>query len=207
VHNATLREGSSGIYLVNSPGANISHVDGYDFHGPFPRGQLVQFDKSGNSTLTDFYVLNHAATSAPEDNVSVFASPNVTISNGVIDGNNSKTGVAVMFEYGSTGGRVFNVDAIHQGNGAFSSYDSDVIFNDTRSFDNIYADQGRGSSSSNALIWNHSAPGVSILNSTYTDAANPSNIVWGSQPANVVTVHEDPNAMPMEHIVNHYAWS
>ena len=32
VHNATLRDGSSGIYLVNSPGANISHVDGYDFH-------------------------------------------------------------------------------------------------------------------------------------------------------------------------------
>ena len=65
VHNATLRDGSSGIYLVNSPGADISHVDGYNFHGPLPRGQFVQFNNSGDSTLTDFYVLNHAATSAP----------------------------------------------------------------------------------------------------------------------------------------------
>src|SRR5262249_641307 len=42
VHNVTVRDGSTGMYLVDSPGANISHVDGYDFHGPFPRGQFVQ---------------------------------------------------------------------------------------------------------------------------------------------------------------------
>jgi hypothetical protein len=207
VHNVTLRDGSTGIYLLNSPDANISHVDGYDFHGPFPRGQFVQFDKSGDSTLTDFYVVDHAATSSPEDNVSVYASPNTTISNGVIDGNNSETGVAVMFENGSTGGRVDNVDAIHQADGAFSSYASNVIFNDTRSFDNIATDQGRGLPASNALIWNVSAPGVSITNSTYTNPANPDNIVWDASKAVVADVHEDPTATPMAHIVNHYAWS
>ena len=207
VHNVTVRDGSSGMYLLNSPGANISHVDGYDFHGPFPRGQFVQFDKSGGSTLTDFYVLNHAATSSPEDNVSVYASPNTTISNGVIDGNNSRTGVAVMFENGSTGGLVENVDAIHQGDGAFSAYNSDVVFDHTRSFDNINTDQGRGPNASNALIWNVSGSNVSILNSTYTDPANPNNIVWESHQAAAVDVHAAPNATPMDHIVNHYAWS
>jgi hypothetical protein len=207
VHNVTLRDGSTGIYLLNSPDANISHVDGYDFHGPYPRGQFVQFDKSGDSTLTDFYVLDNAATSSPEDNVSVYASPNTIISNGVIDGNNSRTGVAVMFENGSTGGRVDNVDAIHQADGAFSSYNSDVIFNDTRSFDNIATDQGHGLPASNALIWNVSAPGVSITNSTYTNPANPDNIVWDVSKAVVADVHEDPTATPMAHIVNHYAWS
>ena len=71
VHNVTLRDGSSGIYLLESPGADISHVDGYDFHGPMPRGQFVQFDKSGDSTLTDFYVLNHAGSSYPETNSAI----------------------------------------------------------------------------------------------------------------------------------------
>ena len=59
---------------------------------------------------------------------------------------------------------------------------SNVVFDDTRSFDNIYADQGRGPSASNALIWNHNAPSVSILNSTYTDPGNPNNIVWEGSP-------------------------
>ena len=209
VHNATLRDGSSGIYLVNSPGADISHVDGYDFHGPFPRGQFVQFNNSGNSTLTDFYVLNHAATSAPEDNVSVYASPNVTISNGVIDGNNStdrrRGHVRGRIDRGPGGQR-----RRHPSWGTEPSASCDganVIFNDTRSFDNIYADQGRGPSASNAVIWAVNAPGVSILNSTYTDPGNPNNIVWEGHPAAAADVHEAPNATPMEHIVNHYAWS
>src|SRR5262249_43477628 len=154
IHDVTVRDGSSGIYLLNSPGADISHVDGYNFHGPMPRGQFVQLDKSGDSTLTDFYVHNDAGSSYPEDNVSVYQSPNVAISNGVIDGNNSETGVGIMFEGGSDGGSVSNVDVIHQGNGGFSTYDSSVVFDHTRSFDNIYADQGRGPSASDALIWN-----------------------------------------------------
>jgi hypothetical protein len=104
VQDVTVRDGASGIHLWQSPNATVSHVDGYNFHGPFPRGQLVQFNNSGNSTLTDFYVYNDRYNSHPEDNVSVYASPNVRIANGVIDGNNSVSGVGVMFEAGSTGG-------------------------------------------------------------------------------------------------------
>jgi hypothetical protein len=104
-------------------------------------------------------------------------------------------------------GPVENVNAIHQGDGAFSAYNSDVVFDDTRSFDNINTDQGRGPNASNALIWNVSGSKLSILHSTYTDPANPNNIVWQARQATVVDVHEDPNATPMEHIVNHYIWS
>jgi len=206
VQDTTVRDGSTGMYLLNSPGATISHVDGYDFHGPFPRGQFVQFDKSGNSSLTDFYAFNDPAHSSPEDVVSVYASPNTTISNGVIDGNNSQDGVGVMFENGSTGGRVTNVDAIHQANGAFSSYNSDVVFDHTRSFDNIATDQGRGLPSSNALIWNVSSPGVSIENSTYTHPADPGNIVWDASKAVVADVHQDPSATPMAHMTAQHDW-
>ena len=211
VHNATLRDGSAGMYLYNSPGANISHVDGYNFHGPFPHSQFIQFNNSGNSTVTDFYAYNPAAASAPEDIISVYGSPNVTISNGVIDGNNSVSGVGIMFEAGSNGGRVDNVDAIHMGNGAFAVWEGvqNVIFNDTRSFDGIYGDQGRGAPLSSGVIWTVNGSGVSILNSTYTDPGNPNSIVWEGpgQQASAIDVHEDPNATPMQHIVNHYAWS
>jgi hypothetical protein len=206
VQNVTVRDGASGIHLWQSPDAQISHVDGYNFHGPFPRGQLVQFNNSGNSSLTDFYVYNDRYNSHPEDNVSVYASPNVRIANGVIDGNNSVSGVGVMFEAGSTGGRVTNVDAIHMGNGAFSSYANNVVFEDTRSFDSIYADQGRGWSSSNGLQWNISAGGISILNSTYTDLGNPKNIVWDRSKGVTVQLREDAGANPMSHITNDYDW-
>ena len=208
VDHVTLRDGSSGIYLLESPGATISNVEGYNFHGPFPRGQFVQFDKSGNSTLTDFYTYNDPAHSHPEDNISVYNSPNVKISHGVINGNNSPSGVAVMFEGNSAGGSVDHVDAIHQGNGAFSSYSKNVTFDYTRSFDNIATDQGRGLSMSNALIWNVSNTGISIHNSTYTNPAKPNNIVWDRNKAVLVDVRQDRNATPMDSPVhNHFDWS
>jgi hypothetical protein len=206
IRNVTVRDGSSGIYLVDSPNADLQHVDGYNFHGPMPRGQFVQFNRSGNSTLTDFYVHNDRGNSHPEDNVSVYASPNVRISNGVIDGNNSVTGVGIMFEAGSSGGRVKNVDAIHMGNGAFSSYVGDVVFDDTRTFDSIYGDQGRGMSASKGVHFGIASYGVSILNSTYTHPGNPGNIAWDRSKAAAYNVREDAGATPMAHIVNDFDW-
>jgi Right handed beta helix region len=206
VRNVTLRDGSSGIYMVNSPNATITHVDGYNFHGPFPRGQFVQFSRSPDSTLTDFYVYNDKRNSHPEDNVSVYESPNVQIANGVIDGNNSVTGVGVMFEHESTGGRVRNVDAIRMGNGAFSSYNDDVTFERTRTFDSINGDQGRGKPASNGLQWNHSGVGVRILASTYTRLGNPDNISWGSHLPAAENIKEDSKAKPMTPITNAHSW-
>ena len=193
--HVTLRDGATGIYLGNSPDAVLSHLEGYNFHGPFPAGQFVQFYKSGNGTLSDFYASNPADSSRPEDIVSVIDSPNVTIARGVIDGDNSVSGVGVMFEGNSGGGKVDHVDAIHMGNGAFSSYSDNVSFNYTRSFDNIDADQGRGDSLSNALIWNVSGQGVSITNSTYTHPGNPDNIVWEDTDAKVLDVKAGPHCL------------
>jgi hypothetical protein len=197
VDHVTLRDGSSGIYLLESPDAQLTNLEGYNFHGPFPRGQFVQFDKSDGGSLSNFYVQNDPEHSMPEDVISVYQSPNVHVSQGLIDGNNSVSGVGVMFEGNSQGGTVDHVDAVHQGNGAFSSYSPDVSFDYTRSFDNIDADQGRGESASNALIWNVSNSGVSIDHSTYTHPANPGNIVWDDSKAVMANVAEDPNAHPM----------
>ncbi|MCJ2032412.1 right-handed parallel beta-helix repeat-containing protein [Methylobacterium sp. J-043] len=199
--HVTLRDSGTGIYLGQSPNAKLSYIEGHNFHGPFPGGQLVQFYQSPNGSLSDFAVTNDPGHSHVEDNVSIIDSRNVSIANGVIDGNNSPSGAGVMFEGNSQGGHVQNVDVIHMSNGGFSSYSDDVSFVDTRSFDNDAGDQGRGVSLSNGLIWNTSGHNVTIEDSTYTDPGVPNNIVWGTSSAGA-DVSAAPSATPMTPIHN-----
>ncbi len=140
-----LTRGSSGIYLVECPDSQLSFLEGHDFRGPFPRGQLVQWDKSNNGLLADFPVINPPG-SWPEDNVNIYQSSNVTVRRGFIDGNNSPSGVGVIFDGGPSTGLVEDVDAVRMGNGCFSDYDGGegVVFRRTRCRDNICGSQGRG---------------------------------------------------------------
>ncbi len=204
--HVTLRDSGTGIYLGQSPGATLSDIEGHDFHGLYPSGQFVQFYHSPDGSLTNFSVSNDPNNSHVEDNVSIIDSRDVTIAHGVIDGNNSPSGVGVMFEGDSQGGRVENVDVIHMGNGGFSSYSDDVSFIDTRSFDNIADDQGRGDPMSNAVIWNASGDNVSIQDSTYTDPAVANNITWGPSSAGA-DVAQAPSATPMTPIQNLFDWA
>ena len=180
--NLKLIRGSSGIRVLSSPGANFSFIEGHDFRGPYPRGQLVQFDKSDTCTLQDFSCENPPATSWPEDIVSVFQSSNVTVQRGLVDGNNSTNGVGIMFEQSGgvgTGGLCQDVDAIHQSDGCFSAYPgTNVVFNRTRSRDNFNTDQGRGLPASGALAWagGPGSSGLQIQNSNYFNLAGQS--VW-----------------------------
>ena len=213
INDATVKDGSTGVWLGNSPGATFTNIDGYNFHGPMPRGQFIQLDHSDSATINGFYAYDGPNSSYTEDNISVFYSKNVQISNGLIDGNNSPNGVGVMFEGTSQGGTVSHVDAVHMSNGAFSAYSNNITFDYTRSFDNTNVEGGgRGTPSSNALIWNvsgdGSSTGVSLLHSTYTHPANPGNIVWNPSTAVAVDVHQDANAVPMDDpVVHHFEWN
>ena len=207
VNHVTLRDGSNGIYLDSSPGAQISYVECYNVHGPFPRGEAVQFNHSGNSSLTDFYAYNDPANSYPEDIVSVYYSPNVTISRGLIVGNNSVSGNAITFEGDSGGGKVDHVDAVGQRNAAFASWGNtgSVTFDYTRAFDSTNGDQGRGLPVSGGVIWAVNSP-VSILHSTYTHA-QVAAVVWDPNKVTTLDVHEAPTAVPMDDpVTNHFEW-
>ena len=207
VNHVTLRDGSNGIYLDSSPGAQISYVECYNVHGPFPRGEAVQFNHSGNSSLTDFYAYNDPANSYPEDIVSVYFSPNVTISRGLIVGNNSVSGNAITFEGDSGGGKVDHVDAVGQRNAAFASWGNtgSVTFDYTRAFDSTNGDQGRGLPVSGGVIWAVNSP-VSILHSTYTHA-QVAAVVWDPNKVTTLDVHEAPTAVPMDDpVTNHFEW-
>jgi hypothetical protein len=208
VSHATFHDTSSGVYLNQSPGANLSYIEGYNMQGPMPRGQLVQFGYSGDSTLTNFYVYNDPAHSHPEDIVNVYHSPNVKISNGVVDGNNSVTGSGVLFEGSSEGGSVQNVDAVHQGNAGFSSYSANVDFLDVRTFDSHNTDQGRGSPSSNGLQFGIGNTGTTFDDTTYTRPGNPGNIASDASRAEFLDITGDPYGVVMPHdaFVNHFEW-
>ncbi|NNM72004.1 hemolysin [Enterovirga sp. DB1703] len=207
IDHVRLENSEVGIYVGNSPGAQLSFIEGYNMQGPYPAGQLVQFFNSPNSSLTDFYNYNDPNKSHPEDNISVINSANVTIARGVIDGNNSPSGAGVMFEGNSEGGRVTDVTTIHMGNGAFSSYSNDVTFTNVRSFDNIDASQGgRGESLSNALIFNSAGENVTYVNATYTNPGNPQNIAW-DESGDSMQITEARGATPGPHIQNVFDWT
>ncbi|MCY0986489.1 hypothetical protein OV203_05130 [Nannocystis sp. ILAH1] len=193
VTGARLVRGSSGIYLVECPDAELSFLEGHDFRGPFPRGQLVQFDKSNGGVLEDFSVINPQASSWPEDNVNIYQSVDVEIRRGMIDGNNSPSGVGVIFDGDLALGVVEDVDAIRMGNGCFSDYagSDGVVFRRTRCRENICEDQGRGAPLSNALMW-AGHPGytkIRLEDSHYFASCN-GNLVWPDESFEVIELDE-----------------
>ena len=200
VDHATFRNTGSGVATNQAPGTVLSNIEGHDMQGPFPGGQLVQFGESDGSSLTNFYVDNDPKISHPEDDISVYNSRNVTVSQGVLDGDNSPSGVGVMVEGTSDGTEIRDVDAIHMGDGAFSSYSNGVSFTNVRSFDNIATDQGRGTPLSGGLIFYAPGSDVSFDGATYTDPGQPGNIVSGDPVEADIT--EDKAATPMAHISN-----
>ncbi len=194
VDKVRLTRGSSGIYLVECPDSTLSFVEGYDFRGPFPRGQLVQFNNSHRSKLEDFSVINPPG-SWPEDNVNVYQTQDAEVRRGHIDGNNSPAGVGVIFDGDTSTGLVEDVDAIHMGNGCFSGYagEADVTFRRTGCRDNICESQdGRGVPLSGALMWSGNTLHTTqrIEASYYAAPCNPDNIVWPEESFAVIEVVE-----------------
>lgn len=206
VDHATFRNTGTGIATNQSPGTTLSNIEGYNMQGPFPGGQLVQFGSSNGSSLTNFYVHNDPNLSHPEDDISVIDSPDTTISRGVVDGDNSPSGVGVMVEGTSNGTRVSDVDAIHMGDGAFSAYSNDVTFDRVRSFSNSAGDQGRGRPLSNGLIFYAEGSNVSFDDATYTDPGDPDNVSNGNGIAGD-DISQAAGAVPTGHITNTFAWS
>jgi hypothetical protein len=162
----------------------LSLIEGHDQRGPFPRGQLVQWNNSNDGMLTDFSSENFLFRSWTEDNVNVYQTTGVTIRRGLLDGNNSPSGDAVMVDEASGNVTVQDVDAVHQGNGCFGIYGGgghDVSFINTRCRD-TRCTLPRGKPLSGSLAWAIDPKSISgnlnIVNASYFHLCNPANIVW-----------------------------
>jgi len=192
IDRVRLRGGSSGVYVLESPDAHLSFIEGYDQRGPMPRGQLVQFNKSPNCILEDFSAIN-GTDSWVADNVSVYRSENCKIRRGMLDGNNMPSGVGVMFE-GVTAGLAEDVDTVRMGNGSFSAYPAhNIIFRRTRARENICTDQGRGLPGSGGLVWagSTSSSGLRIEDSRYFNLCAPNNIVWNGRSFTLIDISSE----------------
>lgn len=194
IDNVRLEKGSSGIYLTDSPNAVLTRVEGRDFRGPFPRGQLVQFSRSHNSRLENFSSIN-GRESWVEDNLSAWRSSNVVFRNGYLEGNNSPSGVGVMFEQddgASSGGLVEDVHLIKMGNGAVSAYPGrNVIFRNIGVRDNICTDQGRGTPLSGGLSFSGSpsSSNLRVENSRYFNLCHI--VLWDRQAFSFVELKQE----------------
>lgn len=179
IDHVRVEKESSGLYLLQCNGIQLSFIEGHDFRGPFPRGQLAQFDKCDAPILQDFSCENDPVTSWPEDVVSVYHSNGATVRRGIVDGNNSTNGVGIMFE-GSDDGLCEDVDAVHQADGCFSAYPgNNDVFRRTRARDNFCTDQGRGLPASGGLAWAGSPDSTHLhLESSNYHALCKSQYVW-----------------------------
>jgi Right handed beta helix region len=207
IRNARLRGGSAGVYVLESDRVHLSYLEGYDFRGPDPRGQMVQFDKSPHCTLEEFSAINDPAVAWTADNISIYFSDGCVVSRGLLVGNNGPWSVAVMFE-NSKHGLVEDVDTIAQGNGSFGAYPgANVTFRRTRARENICGDQGRGPPVSNALVWSGSpeSTALRIEDSAYFALCNPDNLVWDESRFEIIQIAEQ-DFVPRPAIKLEFPW-
>lgn len=142
IRRVRLRKGSSGIYIQGTAnGILCENLEGYDFRGPFPRGQLVQYNGVVSGIVQDFSCINIGNVSWPEDLVNMFATTNCIVRRGFLRGNSSPSGQCVIFENsdGGSGGLCEDVDGVFFGNGGFMAgpASSGVIFRRCRARDGI----------------------------------------------------------------------
>ena len=199
------------IYLNNGHTRPwLSNIEGYNMRGPFPRGQLVQFGAGTvDGILEDFYNLNNPAIAWTEDNINMYQCFNFIVRRGIVDGNNSNSGVGFIGEqeFGGNGGLWEDLEAVRQGNGCFSAYlvGHGQTFRRCNARDNICGDQGRGAPLSGALMYGvgPGSTGINLFDCEYWNPCNPGNIIWDTASivsydvTNVNFTHRTPLSLDM----------
>jgi hypothetical protein len=192
ISNVRVVGGSAGIELTRCDGAHVSHLVALNMRGPYPRGQCFQTSFSDNVVLEDFYCKSDN-TSWTEDNLSLYRSSNVTVRRGLIDGNNSPTGVGVMYEQDDPtkhGGLCEDVDAVDMGDGCFSAYGgNNITFRRARCKDNHCVGwAGRAKPTSGSLMYyagdenGQNSTGIRLEQAVYSGACAPNHVLGSRDP-------------------------
>ncbi|WP_405248347.1 DUF5018 domain-containing protein [Cellulophaga sp. Asnod2-G02] len=217
INQVRVEDGSTGVRMNQCDNSKITFLEGYNMRGPYPRGQLVQYDKCDGGLLENFSVINDREIAWTEDNISIYKSGGQEIKKGLIIGNNSPYGVGILFEdqsdpqaRGGLGGLVEDVDLLQMGNGAVSSVDGsgNVIFRRVRVKNNICGDlgQNRGVPLSNSLVFSGfgtepALGGNQILEAVVFNMCNPNNIVYPMDKFDIIDYTVDTDFMEREAIM------
>lgn len=218
ITHVKVEDGSTGIRLDQCDESALTFIEGHNMRGPFPRGQLVQYDKCIGGLLENFSVINDREIAWTEDNISIYKSAGQQIKKGLIVGNNSPSGVGVMFEdqntegaRGGTGGLVEDVDFLEMGNGVASSVEGsgNVTFNRLRAKQIICGDLGqdRGQPGSKSLVFAafDTSGGNKIIDCIVYESCNPTNIVWPEYNFDIIDYRNDIDFEPRSAIVLDFA--
>lgn len=108
--NCYMESVSTGVYVLESEGINVEHNETKNVTGPFPRGQMVQFNNvNGTGNRVNYNTCeNILGKSYPEDAINMYksngtpADPIQIIGNRIRGGGPSKTGGGIML--GDNGG-------------------------------------------------------------------------------------------------------
>ncbi|MDB2607139.1 DUF5018 domain-containing protein [Zobellia sp.] len=217
ITNVKVEDGSTGIRLNQCDDSELTYIEGHNMRGPYPRGQFVQYDKCIGGLLENFSVINDREVAWTEDNISIYKSAGQQIKKGLIIGNNSPTGVGVLFEdqntegaRGGFGGAVEDVDFLEMGNGVVSSVEGskNVTFTRIRAKQIICGElgQNRGTATSNSLIFaafgtEENTGNNKIIDCLVYDSCNPTNIVWPENNFSVIDYRDDIDFEPRPPIV------
>jgi hypothetical protein len=188
ISNVRTTGGSSGIELSSCEGGVVSNFVATNVRGPYPRGQCFQASQSDNVILQDFYCHNDN-TSWTEDSISIWRSSNGIVRRGLVDGNDSPSGVGVMIEQddmSKSGALVEDVDAVRMGDGCFSAYGGrNIRFVRTRCRENHCVGwAGRSAPMSGGLLYaagdesGCNCSNITIEQSQYFAACNADKLVW-----------------------------
>lgn len=221
ITNVKVEDGSTGIRLNQCDDSVLKFIEGHNMRGPYPRGQFVQYDKCVGGLLENFSVINNRDIAWTEDNISIYKSAGQQIKKGLIVGNNSPTGVGVLFEdqntegaRGGFGGLVEDVDFLEMGNGVVSSVEGskNVTFTRIRAKQIICGDlgQNRGKSTSNSLIFaafgtTENTGGNKIVDCIVYNSCNPTNIVWPEHNFELIDYRDDIDFEPRKPIVLNFS--
>lgn len=166
IRNVRGKSSSSFLYVESHTNFNASYMEGYDFRGPEPRGQLFQAIDCTNPVLSDFYTYNDQNVSWTEDIVNVGGTTTgFKCDRGLINGLNSPSGSGLLDE--SAGGSVWqDIDILgYTGGGADVEGPNGVIFNRIRcGFNFLYCrgNQYTPATSTTARNISDSATGVTF---------------------------------------------
>jgi len=191
IKNILSTDPSTGIYLQQSDYSTISKIKCVNARGPFPRGQLIQFNDSQHFTLSDFYSFSDLAIAWTADNVSIYASSNGTIDRGIIDGNNRPNGSGVVTEHGSSNIVISDIDCYRWMNCAFgASNGNNIEFHRCKASDSYMPSvQGNPASGTGLMfiVYNFETPNgipttedITVSECEYWNLHENNQIVWDS---------------------------
>ena len=181
IKDVILSGGSSSIWVKNCNKAVVSNWAAYNIHGPFPRGQCIQTSYCMDVTIEKFICKNQWQYSYTEDAMSLWRTSRSTVTNGVILGENSPTGVGLMMEESDIldtdkSTLYVNVSEVYAKgcSTCFSTYGgTNVTWDNVGCRDNYCGQRGgRNSPKPSGLMW-------------YSGWENPSNVVNCCTPTNL----------------------